>query len=597
MGSYGWGNAKLCTLDYGAGGYRSTIIYLPTREISSADEMAPDLVNKTLRALLHLSRFVIRYPQELAVSPEVFTAFHAPTRNGTIEAIISVQSVQDKLYFLLFGAMNAKLAQRVPARSDLVVVRAANGWIGVGWKASILRSAPVAWLLTSPWVRAYGQLMQGVAYRSATWAHPVRDCKAWFGSGHVWRRLCARGGNFELHIDGIEVGDLIVDSYLRLRPAPKFEVQDPFTRYLIWQAMRDVAQAQKYFGRVRPRWYLSSYSTYLEHGIPVRVALAQGATVYTFGNLTRFGKMLSQTDYFHTADCSRYREDFNVLDNKGELLEQAAKQLESRLSGGIDAATSYMRQSAYGQPGTQLPVGLEGAVVVFLHDFYDSPHIYPDLIFQDFWQWICFTIDTLQQQQIPFFLKPHPNQIALSDEATGLLRSRYPDLRWLPTNASNVDLVNAGIACGVTVYGTVAHELAYLGVPSIACARHPHYTFDFCRTAKTVNEYAAMLSSFDSMPLPMEEMRHQALAFYVMHNLYGTVDELELRNAFVDFYKICNQDDGVTEQDVLRSFHRMTDSPGFDRFIADMIDNNFAPNRTRVDAATGYVRHPSSSFN
>src|SRR3978361_425047 len=103
--------------------------------------MAPDLVNKTLRALLHLSRFVIRYPQELAVSPEVFTAFYAPTRNGTIEAIISVQSVQDKLYFLLFGAMDAKLAQRVPARSDLLVVRAASGCGGAGWDGVVWRAA------------------------------------------------------------------------------------------------------------------------------------------------------------------------------------------------------------------------------------------------------------------------------------------------------------------------------------------------------------------------------------------------------------------------------------------------------------------------
>src|SRR6185312_4374582 len=161
-------------------------------------------------------------------------------------------------------------------------------------------------------------------------------------SGALWHQLQHQGEACSLQIDGIEVADLVVDSYLRFKPSPAFEVADPFVRHLLWQALRDVRQAQAYFGRVRPRMYLTSYTTYLEHGIPARVALRHGVDVWAFGNLNRFGKRLTCSDTYHTQDFSSYRREFEALDRQSERLQEARVQLENRLSGGIDVATSYM---------------------------------------------------------------------------------------------------------------------------------------------------------------------------------------------------------------------------------------------------------------
>lgn len=519
--------------------------------------------------LRKVGRLFSRYPDEPGVRPQSFIGMRNAPVSGIAPALLSFQSVPDKFYFLLFGAIRARLDARATVRTELVIVRAVSGAVGAGWRAELKRSAPVAWLWSSRWVRAYGDLIDGVAYRCATWAHPLRDLMDWIRSGSLWRQLQQQGTALSLEIDGIEVGDLLVDSYLRFKPSPDFDVTDPFVRRLVWQALRDVRQAQAYFGRHKPRWYLTSYTTYLEHGIPVRVALRHGTEVWSFGNLNGFGKRLTQADDFHTQNFAGYRAGFEALEGQEERLEAARQQLENRLSGGIDAATSYMRISAYGQTEVELPPGLHGAVVVFLHDFYDSPHVYPDLVFQDFWQWISYTIETLQKAGIRFFLKPHPNQIALSDEALERLRRAYPNLHWLPTKASNVQLARAGIACGVTVYGTVAHELAYLGVPSIACARHPHYTFDFCRTARTREKYKGMLESYGVMPLPKADMQRQALAFYFMHNLHGTDDERGLQQAFVTFWRACNVG-AVTEDAVINSFQALVTLSAFDRFVKAM---------------------------
>lgn len=520
-----------------------------------------------------IRRLFARYPKELGVHPDALT-WVVPAHKGQCAVAdtgtVAIQSVPDKFYFLLFGAIRAHLKGGWRGRAELVVVRAVSGAVGTGWLACLKRGAPINWFWSQQWVRAYGGHMDGVAYRCSTWVHPFSDLADWVRAGRLWQELQQQGDAHTLLINGIEMADLVIDSYLRFKPSPVFDVSDPFVRRLIWQALRDVRAAQSYFGRVKPRLYLTSYTTYLEHGIPARVALLQGVAVWSFGNLNRFGKKLTLSDSYHTQDFSGYRRIFDGLDQQDERLQQAREQLESRLSGAIDAATSYMRQSAYSQTGVELPAGLDGAVVIFLHDFYDSPHVYPDLVFDDFWRWICFTVDVLQQTGVTFFLKPHPNQIALSDEALGRLKDRYPDLKWLPSGVSNVQLAQAGIACGVTVYGTVAHELAYLGVPSIGCARHPHHTFDFCRTAHTQQGYADLLKTYGESPLPKVDMQRQALAFYYMHNLYGAGDDLALKQAFVALWRACNVEAADGADGVMAAFRALTHLPAFGRFVAAM---------------------------
>lgn len=518
-----------------------------------------------------VGRLFSRYPKDPGVHPQAFVGMDQGQsgHSGIASGTFAFQSVPDKFYFLLFGAIRAQLKASLHGRAELVVVRAVSGAVGTGVLAEIKRAAPVSWLWSSQWVRAYGPLVDGVAYWCATWAHPISDLTDWVRSKALWRRLQQQGDAYTLQIDGIEVADLLIDSYLRFRPSPEFDATDSFVRRLIWQALRDVRQAQDYFGRVRPSLYLTSYTTYLEHGIPARVALQHGVDVWSFGNLNSFGKRLSLDNSYHTQDFSGYRKGFEALDLQAGRLQEAREQLENRLAGGIDAATSYMRQSAYAQTSVVLPPGLDGAVVIFLHDFYDSPHVYPELVFNDFWRWVCFTIEALQKSDTRFLIKPHPNQIALSDEALGRLQVKYPGLQWLPTGASNVQLARAGIACGITVYGTVAHELAYLGVPSIGCARHPHHTFDFCRTARTQEEYAGLLKSYAVLPLPKEEMQRQALAFYYMHNLYEARDERELQQVFVAFWKACNVGQ-ATQDGVAHGLQALAGLPAFGHFVEDM---------------------------
>jgi hypothetical protein len=530
------------------------------------------------RALRGIAALFTRLPRD-ARAPVLaqYLAAHPPLRLRSGAPVIAVQCVEDPTFMAVLAAQARTLAAREGAAVDVLLVRSICGGIGRGLRAFLLRSSPIAWLRMRQWQQVLAPLAPRVAYRSRSWGRPFGDLVDLGRSYGAWRRACRAQGDLRLEIDGIRVDDLVIDSCLRFSPTPRFDVRQRFVWALIWQAYRDVHRARAYFDTRRPAVYLTSYTTYVEHGIAVRAALQAGVPVRAFGNLNAFGVSVTTEHWFHTTDTSRYAATFSLLPDPTKALAAAEQGLKTRLAGGIDPATAYMRASAYAAGEDAVAEGVRGAVVVFLHDFYDSPHVYADLVFQDFWAWITCTIETLQAQGTSFFLKPHPNQISLSEGVLADLKRAYPSVKFLPSSASNVRLVEQGMVCGVTVYGTVAHELAYLGVPTIACARHPHHSFGFCRTARSVDEYRTFLGSPAERACGNDEMRRQALAFYYMHNLHGEPHARELRTRFVEFWKV-SESASPSPSAWRESLECLVDAPGF------VVTQAIAAPATRLDS-------------
>lgn len=521
---------------------------------------------KLRKVYTSLKRLVSRYPDNAKVTAlrKAPIAGSAPQLHVG-DTTIAVQCLENPFYFGLFSAISQCLRTSIGAAGELVVVRSISGAVGVAWQQRLARSSLIGSIIAAQWVRAFRGTVDRVAYRSISWAHPIGDLTDWFRSRAVWRRAQLGKEFAQLNVLGVLVGDLIIDSYLRFRPSPRFNAEDPFVRHLIWQVHRDIRRARAYFRARKPSLYLTAFSTYIEHGIPVRIALQEGVRVRSFGSFVQFGKELTMADWFHTPDTSAYRSTFQALDKQDERLTQADIKLRERLSGEIDSATSYMNVSAYAAASESVP-DVSAAVVVFLHDFYDSPHVYNDLVFHDFWEWTCFTIDTLIQANRRFFIKPHPNQISLSGSALNELLAKYPGLSPLSTRITSAQLAAAHMLCGVTMYGTVAHELAYLGVPTIACAKHPHHAFEFCRTARTVDEYRQYLRTADAMPINKGEMRRQALEFYYMHNLYGSSESLSLRDGYVAFWKACHTQN-IADAELVKRIGELRDLPAFEACV------------------------------
>lgn len=450
------------------------------------------------------------------------------------------QLIQDPFYFLIFGGLIRELQKYAIVENSAIVVQSINGSIGFNLRAEILRSAPIAWIRTMQWVRAYGNtILPKIAYRSSTWLHPLKDLYSLLEAIFLWKKFKRTIiKSYSLKYRKIEIGDLVVDTYLRFRPSTKFIISDLFVLKIIWQAIRDIKKSERYFAEEKPDVYFTSYTVYLEHGIPVRVAIKNNISTYAFGHLPTLAKKLTKTDYYQTSNCDKYKQLFNSLPHKEKKLKKAEFQLNRRLSGKNDTVTFYIKKSSYSSDSINIKFK-QSSVVIFLHDFYDSPHVYKNFIFIDFWQWLKFTIKVLKKNNINFYIKNHPNQVVSNTKVIKDLRLLIPEEHWLPDNINTKQLISLGMICGITAYGTVAHELAYLGVHSICCARHPHHSFDFCKTANSKKEYELFLKEYYRAPISKVKMRKQALAFYYMHNLHGTSDDLNMRFKFLELMKAC----------------------------------------------------------
>lgn len=482
--------------------------------------------------------------------------------------VVLVQCVEDLYCFGLFGQIVSSLREQQSVRVEQYVLRSLRVGEAKSFFTFIASRLFINPLHSFKWVCLYMSFCEGVGYRS-TALRPIGDVidfyRAWIG----WRSLTDKGSLISLQMDGIAVGDLINDSFLRFKPAPTVDLKNAYLLVLLWQAYRDVRRAKDYFAHVKPRLYLTSYSTYIQHGIPVRVALQNGVRVFSFGNYQEFAKELTLKDWVHTKNPDSYATEFLTLDHQDERLALAEAALSSRLSGGVDSATAYMKKSAYAESSDPVP-DVRGAVVIFLHDFYDSPHVYREMVFPDFWEWVCFTIETLKSANIRFFVKPHPNQINLSDKVLSKLKLRYPGLWMILPGVTNKQLAEAGMSCAVTVYGTVANEMANLGVPTIACAHHPHISFEFCRTGHSRDEYAALLQNSIRFSIDKVAMHRQSLIFYYMHNLNSDEEMKSLRDAGMVFRMACEKVD-CQQHDLVEMLRKMALLSGYQAHIARMI--------------------------
>lgn len=559
----------------------------PPNDVSRVPSMTHNLFYRAisyLRDLPAMARAVLADDPLQTVLRETMLVSKAADSRPSSRMTVVVAVVEDTFYLGLFGQIVAAIRTRVPIRAELFVLRSLNLGEGRTLTRFLNARCVVGWLTSVKWIRLYRSFADRIAYSSVS-LRPLDDlvdlAKAWT----TYQALENKSQVLQMTIHGVPVGDLVNDSFLRFKPAASLQVRDKYLWIVIWQARRDVRRAKRYFARVRPRLLLTSYTAYVQHGIAVRVALMSGVKVFSFGNYQEFAKPLALGDWLHSKNASRYAIDFESLPDKESKLAEADRALADRMSGVVDSATAYMKVSAY-RESTDVVPDVSNAVIVFLHDFYDSPHGYYDLVFSDFWDWICTTIETLAEARIPFFIKPHPNQVAMSGHALRDLLSLYPNVRVVPQSITNKQLAAAGMRCAVTVYGTVAHEMAYLGVPTIACARHPHVSFGFCQTAKSRVEYVEALRNVEGLKFDKARARDESLRFFHMHNRNLDGDELALRNAVLDLRMSCaNPDSGVG--DVPAQLQQLGQLPAFQSFItmcADILAAN--------TGAAGRSTHP-----
>ncbi|MEX0501995.1 hypothetical protein AB3X55_00195 [Alphaproteobacteria bacterium LSUCC0719] len=341
----------------------------------------------------------------------------------------------------------------------------------------------------------------------------------------IWRAICtfrdlrSKNDVLMLQMEGVPVGTLVYDTYLRRYRQETMRTRSWGLLWTLIQAQFIASRTQQHFTRHQVVSVIPGDVAYIYSGIVARIAILRGIPTYSVMEIPcRLQPM--DTSFYRRVPYWCYREQFAALPHKKRLTakQQATKLIDARFSGLPDRNMAYMHQSSYASQNGAKRALLDNhnnKVLVLLHDFFDSPHIYRQMLFADFWEWICFTLERASQTPFEWYVKAHPNGLKGNDRIMARLQARFPKIHFLDPNTSNRQLVKEGVAAVFSVYGSAGHEFPYLGVPVVMAGDNPHVAYDFTLTPQTVDDYARLIDQAGKLrcDVDLDQLRE----FYYMH--------------------------------------------------------------------------------
>lgn len=340
-----------------------------------------------------------------------------------------------------------------------------------------------------------------------------------------FRKLKFKKDILKHSFNGILCGDLIYDSYLRFNKKPTLNIFDPTLILFIYDCYCQISYYENLSEKYVIQKYYSTYSSYISHGIPVRVFLKNGIQVFTIGHtIDKVDsadkikiKELNPDDPSDDHPHWEYRKIFNTLNDKENLIKNAFTKFSKRFQGENDL--DYMESNQYSKDYKSIKFKDKYDGVVFIGDFFDKQHCYRTMIFNDLYEWLIHTIQLTIKNNLNIGFKTHPNQLRSSKIMIDIIKLRFPSIRWISSKVSNKVIFSSGIKFGISIYGTVLPELAFHNIKPICCADNPASEYDFIFEAKNKEEYDYLVMNHEILKLN-KNSKEQLGEFYHMNNIY-----------------------------------------------------------------------------
>jgi len=313
---------------------------------------------------------------------------------------------------------------------------------------------------------------------------------------------------FNFDIKGVNIGDILYDTYLRYRVQPTLLTKDYFLHKLIVSSNLIFLKLDKLYKKYKFKFFFTSYTSYIHHGLPVRYFLKKKVEVFSGKNMSQYNKKISKNDKKHTEDFSQYKNKKDLIRKNKNFLRLSQLDLNYRFSKiKKKPYLSYMVTDTYNLKknlnlNLKILDNIDG--VMFLQDFYDSPHSWGKLAFNDFYIWTIFTLNIIRKYNLKIAIKPHPNSWHNSADSIALyerLKKKYPDIIWLDKDFPN-KLIFKKIKFGVSASGTVLFELAYHGIKALSCGVYPGIDFNFSINADNKFQYKYNLLNVKKIKKP-----------------------------------------------------------------------------------------------
>jgi len=347
----------------------------------------------------------------------------------------------------------------------------------------------------------------------------------------IHREVTTKKDVEDIHINGIYVGDLIYDSFLRDFALPTLDPESPAFKKFIFDVCKYFAYWEQIFETYDVKAVNVSHCVYLL-AVPLRIAVNRNIDVYQSGINHIY--YLTDKNLFAYNEFKYYSENFKELTNvqKSNALRYAKDRIDLRFSGEVGVDMSYSTKSAFTNKRYQRLISESKNIKILIatHCFIDSPHSYGNNLFTDFYEWIDYLGKVSEKTNYDWYIKTHPDFFDITMETVIGFSEKYPKFKILPSDASHNQIIEEGINFVLTTYGTIGFEYAAKGIKVInASLNNPHISYNFNIHPRSIEEYYKTLMNLNSVNLEIN--LSDIYEFYYMKNLYNS------DNIFFDDYK------------------------------------------------------------
>lgn len=324
----------------------------------------------------------------------------------------------------------------------------------------------------------------------------------------------------QLTIDGVWIGDLVYDEYLRQNWDATIDLESKEFVASLKSSLGILVFWEDYLQRKEVKAVCLSHCVY-KLAISLRLALRQGIPVYQV-NATHVYHLTNDNMFAYT-DFYYYRIIFASLSDeiKTKGLCEAKNRIERRFAGEIGIDMPYSKKSGYSEKKNHRVIRASDRpkILIATHSFSDSPHGYGGALFPDFYEWLDFLGKLSERTDYDWYVKMHPDYFPQDAVVIARFIEKYPEITLIPSDTSHHQLIEEGIGFLLTVHGTIGCEYAALGVPVInASVCNPHVAYNFNLNPRTVQEYEEILLNLDTQNLIID--LQDIYEHYFMKNLY-----------------------------------------------------------------------------
>ena len=342
------------------------------------------------------------------------------------------------------------------------------------------------------------------------------------------KKISSKEKLLNFKIEGVIIGDLIYDTFLKIKKLPTVDINSSILKDYIYECVQVFYYWKKYFKNNNIKSVIIVHPTYI-YGIIMRIACQRNIPVYRAH--LNYVEYIKHKNYNVGKQFRNYPKYFKSLNskNKIELINKSKILLEDILKKKI-GSTNLKKFVPKETKNKKI------SVLIAMHNFYDSPHVFGKMLFPDFYEWLNYLVKISKKTNYKWYLKLHPENDIKDFKFIKKIIGKKGNIEILPSDVTHKFVLKKKIQFVLTCFGTIGYEYAYLGLTVInACKFNPHQAYNFNLNPKNILEYSKIIKNLRQYLIkpPKKEILE---FFYIRHTLLSNncldIKKKKLKNVF-----------------------------------------------------------------